>query len=206
MGIISDKRARAINPNFGSNQVEVFKIKPVIRRTRRPNRKHVISELPDPDHCWEVSLPDCTHGRLGLTCWRCDVIRRKTAPCEHRVRKDRCRLCPGGRKVWAARLLGGVKGRAKRKGIPFDLTISWILTRLEKGCPVFKRHFEVNSKVSDWSPSIDRFDPKLGYTKTNCFVISMLANRIKTNTVGSEQVFRVAQWMKKVEDLKYYKT
>ena len=203
MQLISDERAREINPNFGRRSQS--------KRERRLNSriqkistvyKFQLTPLPDLElKNIGVALPNCSHGRAGRSCWHCDVIRRRTIPCEHGMRKDRCRKCPGGLKIWAARLFSSSRTRAQKKNLPFDLTMSWIMKGLEKGCPVFKRHFEISKKLGDWSATIDRFKPDLGYTKDNCSIICALANRIKTNTTTFEQVARVAEWMQRIENI-----
>ena len=50
----------------------------------------------------------------------------------------------------------------------------------------------------DTSPSLDKFDPKLGYINGNVFWISGLANKIKSNFT-SDQHAAVANWMKEIE-------
>ena len=66
-------------------------------------------------------------------------------------------------------------------------------------CPVFTdvRLEFGGSKNSDPqidSPSLDRFDPSLGYTPDNCKIISAKANRLKNNAT-IEELLAVVKWM-----------
>ncbi len=49
------------------------------------------------------------------------------------------------------------------------------------------------------SATIDRINPKNGYTKSNIAVISHMANRIKSNAT-SEEIKKTYQWLKKNEN------
>jgi len=71
--------------------------------------------------------------------------------------------------------------RAREKGISFSIALNDI--HIPKYCPVFKFELKRNtaSGPSDTSPSLDRLNPKLGYTKRNIWVISVKANRAKNN-------------------------
>lgn len=76
--------------------------------------------------------------------------------------------------------------RAREKGIKFSITLDDII--IPTHCPVFHFRLKRNSKSgpSDPSPSLDRFNPKLGYTKKNIWVISVKANRAKNNLSAKE--------------------
>jgi hypothetical protein len=91
------------------------------------------------------------------------------------------------------------KYRAKWANVPFDLTPSDVYALMLDVCPALGIPLNYASdKNSDNSPSLDRFKAALGYVKGNVFVISNLANRIKTSATP-EQVQAVADWMKKAE-------
>lgn len=74
------------------------------------------------------------------------------------------------------------KSRAKKKNIEFNLDIEDII--VPDKCPVFGVKFIYGDP--DWTPSIDRIDPNIGYTKNNIFVISNRANMIKNNATAEE--------------------
>ena len=76
---------------------------------------------------------------------------------------------PSGR---ASVLLSSCRRRAEKKGIEFDLTKSWIQTRLEGQCELSGLNFDFQAGARDpYSPSIDRIDASGGYTQDNCRVI-----------------------------------
>lgn len=80
-------------------------------------------------------------------------------------------------------MYNSVKGRAKKCGIDFNITMEDICIPVY--CPVLGIKLESSigkGMATDNTPSLDRFDPSLGYIKGNVNVISMKANRIKTNS------------------------
>jgi hypothetical protein len=96
----------------------------------------------------------------------------------------------------ASRILVAARGRAKAKGIPFNLTLADIL--IPKVCPVFGTPLEPSAGHSnDNSPTLDRIIPSLGYTKGNVIVVSMLANRLKSDATP-DQILRVGQFYLKL--------
>lgn len=91
------------------------------------------------------------------------------------------------------RLVAQAKYRAKKKGIPFNLTADDI--SLPTHCPVLGIPILVSSTRGNCpnSPSLDRIIPAKGYTKGNVIVVSMRANMIKSNA-KPEDIFKVAQF------------
>jgi len=71
--------------------------------------------------------------------------------------------------------------RARQKNLPFNITIKDIF--IPEECPIMKVPFVTNSR---YSPSLDKKEPHLGYTKGNVAVISMLANNLKGNATSAE--------------------
>ena len=113
-----------------------------------------------------------------------------------------CAVC-GRRKFlsWAhanpaKRLLTSAKHRAKRAGVPFNLTLDEI--QIPTHCPATGIPLVLGGDAAGnhvWgNPSLDRLRPELGYTKGNVVVVSHLANTIKSNA-GSEQVLAVGKWL-----------
>jgi hypothetical protein len=84
--------------------------------------------------------------------------------------------------------------RAKQKSLLFTLELEDIF--IPKLCPLLEIPlFRAKGKASGPcanSPSLDRIIPALGYTKENVWVISSLANRIKTNATP-EQIITVGK-------------
>ena len=72
---------------------------------------------------------------------------------------------------------------------------------MPKKCPVLGidlQYSDIGSKKyqTDNSPSLDRIDPKKGYTKDNVVIMSNLANRIKTDATA-DQIEKVWKFLKK---------
>ena len=82
-------------------------------------------------------------------------------------------------------ILDRARGRARRSGIRFSLTIEDI--EVPETCPILGIPLSRGSGVhSDNSPSLDRVVPSLGYVKGNVKVISNRANRIKSDATPDE--------------------
>ena len=80
----------------------------------------------------------------------------------------------GYRKLW----LSNIRLRAKKKGLPFDITLDDLF--FPETCPVLGVPMKERSgSFCDNSPSIDRIENDKGYVKGNVRIISYRANRIK---------------------------
>lgn len=90
------------------------------------------------------------------------------------------------------RLFDNARQRAKRKQVTFTITQNDII--VPDMCPVFKVPFVWGEGLNDFSPSLDRIKPELGYVAGNIIVISNLANRIKNNATP-QQVMEVALFL-----------
>ena len=89
-----------------------------------------------------------------------------------------------------------LKSRSKKKQIPFDIEVSDI--EPPKHCPVLgiPLHTVPGLGTNQHnSASVDRINPKLGYTKGNVRVISMRANLLKSDAT-------IEELEKVLEDLK----
>lgn len=90
-------------------------------------------------------------------------------------------------------LLTAAKCRAKKKGLPFDLTIEDIV--IPDVCPVLGIPLTKGlTKTSHDSPSVDRIDNTKGYTKDNIKVISHRANFLKGDT-SIEELKKILDYM-----------
>lgn len=81
-----------------------------------------------------------------------------------------------------------LKASAKKRGIPFDLTMS-DLNNLSFPivCPILGIPLKYNrGKAEDNSYSIDRIDSSKGYSAVNIVVISLKANKLKSNATSDE--------------------
>ena len=80
-------------------------------------------------------------------------------------------------------MLLSAKKRAKKKGIPFSITLEDI-PDIPEQCPALGILFKSGvgtGKILDSSPSLDRIIPALGYVPGNLAIISKKANTIKHN-------------------------
>ena len=89
---------------------------------------------------------------------------------------------PANQLVWAARY------RARKFGLSCDLEAGDLT--IPEFCPVLgirlAKAIPGSNKWSPTSPSVDRVNPKLGYTKGNVRVISWRANNLKSDGTAQE--------------------
>lgn len=77
--------------------------------------------------------------------------------------------------TWAKYMVGSIKRRAAKKGIPFDLSESDIFAGLpdDGKCPVLGIELTLGGgRITRETASIDRIRPQFGYVKGNIAVIS----------------------------------
>jgi len=70
------------------------------------------------------------------------------------------------------------KAHAKIKNIEFDIDYEWLKNNVPDKCPKCGIDFgyDMRIKMNPFAPSIDRIDPKKGYTKDNCQIVSWIYN------------------------------
>lgn len=91
-------------------------------------------------------------------------------------------------------LLGKIRLRANKEGIRFNLTVDDV-GKIPKRCPIFGIVIRRGvGRSSNNSPTLDRLNPKKGYTKGNVAWISNLANQLKSNATAAQHR-RIADWM-----------
>jgi hypothetical protein len=85
------------------------------------------------------------------------------------------------------KMLNNAKGRAKRKGIKFDLSIKDIINH-KNVCPISLCLVGINYSGTQYlfSPSIDRIDSNKGYTSDNIQITSYWANLAKNKFSDEE--------------------
>jgi hypothetical protein len=89
-------------------------------------------------------------------------------------------------------LYQGIKARAKRNGIPFDVTEEDLV--IPSHCPVTGVKLEHSRmeggrhRQADNSPSFDRINPALGYVKGNVICVSWRVNNIKSDATPEELI------------------
>ena len=89
----------------------------------------------------------------------------------------------------------GAKGRAREKDLPFSIKVQGIT--IPERCPVLGILLEPNIGEKTWaagSPSLDRFNPALGYVPENTVVISQRANSLKSDATLNEMTALV-RWL-----------
>lgn len=102
---------------------------------------------------------------------------------------------PTTRANWAARNIPFIRYRAKKAGIPFDISEADVY--VPECCPIFGTALVFGgARGNPHSPSIDRIKPELGYVKGNVAVISARANTLKNNATPAE-LRQVADWLAK---------
>lgn len=104
------------------------------------------------------------------------------------------------RAYWAQLTKGNVVARAKARGEVTDIDNAWLLANANDMCPLLEIPLKYdNTWMAPDSAAIDRIDNNVGYFRHNCWIISTLANRIKTNTTV-EQIETVARNFRKFVD------
>lgn len=86
--------------------------------------------------------------------------------------------------------------QATKRGVPCNLESIEDIPYVTH-CPVFGVELVVGTKQHNFSPSLDKIRPELGYVKGNIIVVSFLANRIKSDATP-EQIMAVAKFYKKL--------
>ena len=83
----------------------------------------------------------------------------------------------------ARRLINLARSRAKKSKLEFDISVEWLLPKLELGtCEVTGIQFTLLCHGNGpFMPSLDRKDPKIGYTKNNTQLVVFSYNCAKGN-------------------------
>lgn len=94
-------------------------------------------------------------------------------------------------------LYRSARQRARTENACFELTREDIRTvwPADGMCPILGFPLRHQGVTSEYSPSLDRIDPKLGYIPGNVAVISYQANRIKQRVTDPSVFERLAAWM-----------
>lgn len=91
-------------------------------------------------------------------------------------------------------LYSGAKSRSKHRGIAFDITRDDIREMYTGRCSVTGVEFvpNIHGGVHPLSPSLDRIDPTMGYSKENCRLVINAFNALK-GTMDDPETLRVAK-------------
>lgn len=139
-------------------------------------------------NCLDCRTDISWRGPKALRCPDCAKTHRKAADLEW-ARRNAGYRNEYHRKMHAnnpiPRMLAHAKARAKHAGLPFTLRCEDM--SIPRYCPLLSIPIVCGSrKKHDGSPSIDRIDPRKGYTPDNCWVVSNKGNRIKNNATLDE--------------------
>lgn len=121
---------------------------------------------------------------------------RKTPECLRERDRRRSGTKPGIEKTmynFRRKMLYSARARAKKYGIPFDITIEDI-PEIPDRCPLLGIPLVIWRSRNEHrtnSPSLDKIDPRLGYVKGNLWIISTRANQIK-NDATPDELMKVA--------------
>lgn len=104
-------------------------------------------------------------------------------------------------RTWAGYATRDARNRAKKKNVPFNITVDDIMSLITPNCPVYGTEFKWigNGKILPTSASLDRIDPAKGYVKGNLVIISSKANNIKS-AYKSADLYKVADWLYEIEN------
>ena len=127
------------------------------------------------DCCKELPVTEFTKGTNRYRCNACHRVR------DNNYRRTRLPM------MRERKMLYNIRDRAKQIGVICTLTLADIIIPLN--CPVFHRPFVYGTGwANDWSPTIDRIVPVLGYVPGNIQIISFKANTMKSNATPAEQL------------------
>ena len=105
----------------------------------------------------------------------------------------------------ANRMKHSAKYESKKRNIIFNISSKDIeeLWPEDNKCPALGVNFTMQGKNggSNYSPSLDRIVPELGYIKGNLQIVSFLANRIMSSATP-DQVIQVGNYFKKITEKK----
>lgn len=93
------------------------------------------------------------------------------------------------------KMLRRAKGRAKEKGLDFDLSVEDVV--IPKFCPILGIELKMHKGRSGGnpnSPALDRVNNNKGYVKGNVMVMSHLANMMKSSAT-TEEMIKFAEWV-----------
>jgi hypothetical protein len=129
-----------------------------------------------------------------------DCAARHAAMNPERVRATKARYDQRRRDdpaTWARHMACSLRGRCKRKGLPFDVSAADLLALIPESrlCPALGIPLIFGGKLSGNSPSIDRLIPSLGYVRSNIAIISHKANSMKQDCVNPDELRRLADFM-----------
>jgi hypothetical protein len=104
------------------------------------------------------------------------------------------------RRAWATSRFQYLRAASKKRNVPFNLTIEYILSLIPADdlCPALGVPLGFGEGFNKNTASIDRINPTLGYTIGNVNLISQKANQIKQDCIDPDELRKVANYMERV--------
>ena len=100
------------------------------------------------------------------------------------------------RKFYAKKIWKERRRTSSKSGIPFDITLDYLLSLPSETCPVYGTPLEWGT--GSWeTASLDKINPKLGYVEGNVAWISFRANTLKRDATV-EELEKLLNWYKNV--------
>ena len=168
------------------------------------NRLTIMREYPSPCGKYVLCECSCICGGATSKTRRHDLVSGKIQSCGcfriERLREvsphnPRNKKSKGERKADDRRynMYHNAKHRAKKKGLPFTITIDDIV--IPEKCPLLGIDLiSTNDKRNPHNPSLDQVLPGNGYTPDNIQVISSRANWLKGDATLTEMETLVTNW------------
>lgn len=138
-----------------------------------------------------------------LECFRAqrrEAMRRRRAAPKEPTGERIATIKHGLSRSLAMMLYIAAQNRARKKGVEFSIRVTDIV--IPDRCPILDTPLDLSwggraqtSKARENAPSLDRLDPRKGYTPDNIVVISYRANMIKGDGLPSEHR-KVAEFMR----------
>jgi hypothetical protein len=145
--------------------------------------------LSDFDKTYQKGYPE----QLRSDCKTCVNKRRREGLSKEQKRKRAASRNNSNVKEPVRFMLYDAKRRASRNNIPFDITPEDI--PMPTHCPILGTLLKRGSyHVCPSSPTLDKYNPSLGYVKGNVTVISHRANTMKLDAT-TEEVYKLYLWM-----------
>ena len=148
---------------------------------------------------------DCDCGKKNLRGAASNLVKEKGAwlscGCLKRARTKERNTTHGMSGTKEFELFHNALKRAKEDNLPFDIGVQDIV--IPEYCPVLGIKLQANSgggRMSDYSPTLDKFYPSKGYVKDNIQVISWRANRMKSDGTPEDWI-KIAEWCQR-EDVR----
>lgn len=127
----------------------------------------------------------------GKATARKSELKRQTSEKRKQYRQEYLKTLRGRAYI----LRTGAKNRSEKYGIPFNITLEWVVSKLEFGkCEVSglplklitAETYGLHNNMQPFSPCIDKIDPKLGYLESNCRVVCNIFNQCKMHWTDTD--------------------